>query len=236
MKGGTLMVTREIKNHEYYKSELERMGFPDVTVTALEKDALNSLIREKKPALLMMGARFYQSCTPFLMGELKRNFPKMKMAALVVGEYPPELAMYFILNGVNSYVTSFEGIDLWYKGLDELSKGKVFISPDVIARIDLRRDYPMPAGKITGRHKEVVRLVCNGWKDTEIADTLHISRNTVARHKCDILTSLNVRSVLELVHVALRLEIITLDELCFHHKDLILNPLPEENIKGRSRK
>ena len=74
MKGGTLMVTREIKNHEYYKSELERMGFPDVTVTALEKDALNSLIREKKPALLMMGARFYQSCTPFFNGGTKKKF------------------------------------------------------------------------------------------------------------------------------------------------------------------
>ena len=236
MKGGTLMVSRAVKNHGYYKTRLETLGFQNVTVTALEKDALNALIRELKPDLLMMGARFYQGCTPFMMGELKRTFPKIKMAALVVGEYPPELAMYFILNGINSYVTSFEGIDQWHKGLDEIAKGREYISPDVVERIDLRREYPMPARKITARHKEIIRLVCNGWKDIEIADVLHISRCTVARHKCDILTSLNARSVLELVHIALRLEIVKLEELCFHHKDLILNPLPEENIKRRSRK
>ena len=235
MKGGTLMVSREVKNHDYYKAELEKMGFTNVTVTALEKDALESLIREMKPTLLMMGARFYQSCTPFLMGELKRTFPKIKMAALVVGEYPAELAMYFILNGISSYVTSFVGIDLWYKGLDELSKGREFVSPDVLERIDLRRDYPMPAGKLTQRHKEVIRLICNGWKDSEIADTLRISRCTVARHKSDILTTLNARSVLELVHIALKLGIIALEELCFHHRDFILNPLPEEKILKRGK-
>jgi len=182
-----------------------------------------------------MSARFYQGCTPFLMGELKRSFPKIKMAALVVGEYPAELAMYFILNGVDSYITSFEGLDQWYKGLDEISKGREFISPDVVERIDLRRDYPMSARKISLRHKEIIRLTCNGWKDIEIADVLHISRCTVARHKGDILTSLNVRSVLELVHVALRLEIIKLEELCFHQRDLTLSPQPEEKIKNRSK-
>jgi len=234
MKGGTLMVSRCKKNHGYYKKRMEELGFSNVTVTASEKDALNSEIYDLKPDLLIMGARFYHGCTPFLMGELRRNFPKIKMASLVIGEYPPELAMYFILNGINSYVTSFDGIPEWYEGLKEVSKGGEFISPEVIKRIDMRQEKPKPAN-ITARHKEVIRLVCNGWKDLEIADTLHISRCTVARHKCDILTSLNVRSVLELVHVALTTGFITLEELCFRHSEIVLNPVPEIKIKGRSR-
>jgi hypothetical protein len=39
--------------------------------------------------------------------------------------------MYFILNGVNAYVTSFEGVDEWYKGLEEVRKGREYISPVV---------------------------------------------------------------------------------------------------------
>jgi DNA-binding NarL/FixJ family response regulator len=187
-----------------------------------------------KPDLLIMGSRFYHGCTPFLMGELKRNFPKVKMASFVVGEYPPELAMYFILNGVNSYVTTFEGLDEWYKGLKEVSNGKEFVSAEVVRCIDKRGEKPMPA-KITDRHKEIIRLFCNGWKELEIAETLHIHRNTVIHHKTDILTSLNCRSVIELIHVALITGIVTLEELCFRHRDIVLNPQPEINIKGRKR-
>ena len=234
MKGGTLMISRCEENHDFYKQRLEELGFSNVTVTASERDALNSEIYDLKPNLLIMGARFYHGCTPFMMGELRKLFPKIKMVSFVIGEYPPDLAMYFILNGINSYVTSFDGLPTWYKGLNEVSNGREFVSPEVLKRIDMRQEKPMPA-KITARHKEVIRLVCNGWKDLEIAETLNISRCTVARHKCDILTSLNVRSVLELVHVALITGIITLEELCFRHSDIVLNPLPQEKIKGRKR-
>jgi glycine/serine hydroxymethyltransferase len=67
MAGGTLVISRAVNNHAHYKKRFEALGFHDVTLTALEKDALNSLIRELKPSLIMMGARFYQCCTPFLM-------------------------------------------------------------------------------------------------------------------------------------------------------------------------
>jgi DNA-binding NarL/FixJ family response regulator len=234
MKGGTLMISRCEENHGFYKKRMEELGFSNVTVTAAERDALNSEIYDLNPSLVIMGARFYHGCTPFMMGELRKLFPKIKMASFVIGEYPPELAMYFILNGVNSYVTSFDGLPTWYKGLNEVCNGREFVSPEVLRRIDMRQEKPMPA-KVTARHKEIIRLLCNGWKDLEIAETLNISRCTVSRHKCDILTSLNVRSVLELVHVALTTGMVTLDELCFRPSNIVLNPVPEIKIKGRSR-
>ncbi|MCL2880288.1 MAG: LuxR C-terminal-related transcriptional regulator [Treponema sp.] len=230
MAGGTLMISRAVKNHSHYKKRLEALGFPDVTLTALEKDALNSLIRNMKPNLVMMGARFYQGSTPFLMKELKQTFPKIKMAALCVGEYPADLAMYFILNGINSYVTSFDGIDQWYKGLDEISKGREWISPEVVERIDLRKEYPMPAGNITDRHKEVMRLICCGYKDLDIADVLHISRSTVDNHKTEIFTSLNIRNSNELMRAALYLKYVKFEEICFFPKGFTLNPKPDKAL------
>ena len=229
------MISRAVKNHSHYKKRLEVLGFPSPTLTALEKDALNSLIREQRPSLVMMGARFYEGCTPFLMKELKKNFPKVKMAALCIGHYPEDLAMYFILNGVNSYVTSFDGIDQWYEGIDEISKGMEYISPAVIERIDLRKEYPMSTGNITERQIEVVRLICCGYKDLEIADTLHISRKTVDNHKTEIFTTLNIRNSNELIRAALYLEIVNLEEIHFYPKDFTLNPLPENKLKKRGK-
>ena len=236
MKGGTLLISRAVKNHAHYKKRLEALGFRNVTVTALEKDALYSLIREIKPELILMSARFYHCCTPFLMGELHKTFPKIKMAALCLGEYPADIAMYFILNGIKSYITSFDGIEQFYKGIDEVSKGREYVSPEVSKRINIRRDEFKPAGKITERHLQIVRLICCGFKDSEIADVLAVSRNTVVNHKTSIFTSLNVRSPIELIRAALTLEIVRLEELYFYPKGYTVNPLPKKKIKGRANK
>ena len=47
---GILMVSRCVKNFGYFKKRLGVLGFgDDVSITEKEKDALNSVIREKKP-------------------------------------------------------------------------------------------------------------------------------------------------------------------------------------------
>jgi DNA-binding NarL/FixJ family response regulator len=231
----TLMISRAVNNHAHYKERLEALGFPNATVTGLEKDALNMLIRDIKPDLIMMGARFYHCSTPYMMGQLKRRFPKIRMAAVVLGDYPPDLAMYFILNGVKSYVTSFDGIEQFYKGLDEIRKGREYISPAVEERLNMRKYYPNPAGNITGRQYEVIRLICCGFTDVEIADTLHISRRTVNNHKTEIYRILNVRNMVELFRASLNLGIVGLNETFFSPKDFSVNPKPDKAHKKRAQ-
>ena len=91
----------------------------------------------------------------------------------------------------------------------------------------------MPAGKITERHIEVIRLICNGYKDLDIADVLHISRSTVDNHKTDIFASLNVRNSNELIRVALTLGIVQLEEIYFYPKDFTVNPKADKKTTKR---
>ena len=230
---GTLLVTRAVNNHLYYKKELERLGFRNVTVTSLEKDGLNLLICELKPDILMMGARFYECSTPYMMRELKNDFPNINMAALSLEAYPSDLAMYFILNGIKSYNTAFDGFEKFIEGLKAIGRGREYISQSVQDRIDMRKDEePAPAGKITLRHFDVIRLVCCGLNNTEIAETLYITRKTVYSHKREIYRSLNVRNPVELVRVALKQKIVTEEELFFFPKEYTLSPIPDE-LKGK---
>jgi DNA-binding CsgD family transcriptional regulator len=235
MAGGTVLISREVNNHAYFKKRFEDLGFPDVTPLALERDALYSKIHELNPTKILMSARYYQCCTPFLMGQMCKEFPEIKMAALCLGEYPPDIAMYFILNGIKSYFTSFEGYPQFYKGIDEFAKGREYVSPAVTERIKMRLEYPPPAGKITRRHKEILRLICCGFKDGEIAEVLALSRNTIIHHKTDIFRSLNVRNPVELIRAVLTQEILRLEELYFYPKDYTLNPIPDIKIKGRRK-
>ena len=233
--GGTLMVSRTVKNHTHYKKRLEELGFKNVTVTARENDGLDFLIRDLQPDLLMMAARFYDGETPYLMGELKKRFPKIPMAALSIERYTEELAMYFIFNGVKSYVTASDGIEQFYEGLEEIRKGKKYISPSVQERIDMRDGAPKPASTITKRRREVMRVKCIGYTDEQAAEALHISPRTVTTHKTEILRSLNARSVGQLIIKALKLNLFTLDELSFCPRDFIVNPLPVKPEKKRRK-
>ena len=222
------MVTRSVKNHSLIKKRLEELGFKNVTVTEQEDESLNFIIRDLVPELLMMEARFYDGETPYMMGELKKKFPKLEMAALSIEKYSEELAMYFIFNGVTSYVTAFDGMEQFYSGLREIQKGRKYISPSVQERIDMRDGDPVPARTITKRRREVIRVKCIGYTDKQAAKALHMSPRTVTTHKTEIFRSLNVRSVGQLIIKVLKLQIFTLDELDFCPKDFIVNPLPDK--------
>ena len=231
MAGGTLMVSKAEKLHGHIKRRLEVLGFPDVTVTGKKKDGLNMVINEKKPELVMIGSDFYYCCTPYMVGELLKTFPKLNVAAVSMSDYPCELAMWFIINGAKSYVNVYEGLEEFYAGLKKVSEGRKYISPEVCGCIDKRICLPEPAGKITKLQREIVRLLCNGFTNLEVGGVIGISERTVYNEKTEIYTNLNVRNVGGLIGVALELGIVTEKELRFYSNGYVTKPLP-----GRRRK
>jgi len=227
MIGGTLVVTRANLLQAHYKKRFEDLGFKNVTVTGKEKDGLAMLIREMSPDIVVIGASFYRCCTPYMAGELVKNIEGLNVAAVAIGEFPVDLAMFFKVNGVNSYVNTREGIEQFYDGLEVIRKGKKFMSEAVEERIKIRPVYPSPSCYLTDRQIEITRCVCNGFKESEIADTLSISPHTVNNRKNEIKTALNVRNENELIRVALFYGWITVDELNFYGRDYVLKPVPD---------
>ena len=230
MTGGTLAVTRDINNHSLYKRRLETLGFQNVTFTDDERDALDFKIRELQPKLLLMDAEFYECCTPYMMGLIKKMFPKITMAAVCIGHYPEEYAMNFIFNGIKSYATSYDGFDVLYKALEEISKGREYISPAVQERIEMREVAPAPAANITERLMQMIRLCCCGFTDIEVGETMNISKGTVENYKTRIFTALNIRNCIELIRAALTLGIIRLEHLYFYPRKLVVNPQPGKQV------
>ena len=237
MIGGTLMVSRAVKLHGHYQKRLEEMGFTGVSVTAADKDGLNMLISDLKPRNVLISSRFYQCCTPFMMADLHKHFPKINFAAVSLSEYPTELGMYFIVNGAKSYVDYWEGTEEFYKGMEDVRRGKTYISPNVQERFKLRDSYPYPARNLTARLVEVIRLIANGYTGKEAADVLHISERTVDADKRNIYTSLNVRNENELIRYAIYMGIINPEDLYFYGGDFVLNPKPpKEKRKVKKEK
>ena len=231
MKGGTLLVSRAVKLHADHKKRLEELGFKDVSVTALDKDALNMLINELKPSLLIVESRFYKSATPYMMALLKRKFKDLNIAVVSIYDYPTDLAMKFVINGINSYVNYFDGKSQFYRGLDCMRERKQFISPSVQERIENRLELPPVSSEISDRQIEVLRLLCNGFTSIEIADELFISKRTVEFHKAELFNNFGTRNENELIRVALYLGLIKIDELDFYGGNFVLRPKEENKNK-----
>jgi DNA-binding NarL/FixJ family response regulator len=237
MPGGTLVLSREKQLYPWLEKRLAELGFTHFEISGEERDSLNSLINELKPRLVLVESGFYECSTPYMMRQLLKIFPKLNIAAVsLFCKIPDDLAMWFIFNGVKSYINFFEGPDEFYDGLNKVREGKKCISPRVIERMNMREENGEPAGNITARQMEIIRLLCNGFTGHEICNVLAISEATLYVQKTKIYTNLNVRNENELIRVALHFGWITLDELRFFGREYTLNPMPEKPIHQQIRR
>jgi DNA-binding NarL/FixJ family response regulator len=228
--GGTLLLSREKMLYPYFRKRFAELGFDHFEISGEERDSLNTVINDLKPRLILVGSGYYECSTPYMMGRLLKTFPKLNIAAVsVFCKIPADLAMWFIINGVKSYVNLFEGTEEFYRGLNKVRDGQEYISPLVVERIEMRREVPEPAGNITGRHLEIIRLLCNGFTGTEICRVLAISEQTLYVHKRNIYTILNVRNENELIRAAMFHGWIKPEELRFFGGDYRLNPVAVGN-------
>jgi DNA-binding NarL/FixJ family response regulator len=212
MTRSTLVLSREVNLHSDFKAGLEALGYREVTVTAADKDALNRLINELKPRLVLVSCDYYGCSTPFMIRRLLKLFPDLKIVAVSIGSYPNRLAVRLIDNGVKSCVCLADGVKQFVEGLKCIRDGGEFVSYSVQETIMDLDDCPNQSGELTGRETEIVRLSCKGKTDAEIAETLQISINTVYNHKTKVNRKFDVRNVRELFEVARNLGIIEKDE------------------------
>jgi len=100
----------------------------------------------------------------------------------------------------------------------------------VLNRINMRREFPKPAGDVTDREKEVLGLICSGFFEIEMAETLHVSPKTITNHRTSLYTNLNARNPAELILTALDNDIIKRDGLSFYPTGFTVNPQPVKEI------
>jgi DNA-binding NarL/FixJ family response regulator len=234
--GGVLIVSRAKNLFPYFKKVLEDAGFKDIELTSEEKDSLNTVINETNPRLMMVDSGFYHAGTPYMMGQLLKKFPKLDIAAVSLGEYPDEIAAWFIWHGVRSYLNFQDGEKEFFEGLEEIRKGKPYISRSVRRLLDLFPVNPNVDDKITKRHLEVLVLLCKGHLLEEIGSLLYVSKNTVTAHLKRMYKIFHVQSREAMVSMAWELGLVTTKD-CFYRRKKDSEALPEwAEIKRKASK
>ena len=225
--GGTLFVSRDVNLHSEHKEQLESLGFRNVVVTAAERDALNMLIAELNPRLVMMNSRFYEIGTPYMMGELLRLHTKTKMAAISLDDYPLNRAVFFLFQGVKSYVDRWDGMKEFNKGLRLLRDGEDYVSP-LVDKISKSIDpWPDVNSKPTKRLLECLLMLCCGYRVQRMCEKLCLGRSTVENHLHRLYEIFNVEGREEMVALAWRLHLVCDEDIKFYDDRTLDFTLPD---------
>jgi DNA-binding NarL/FixJ family response regulator len=227
MNGGVLALSRAAGLHTKIKGRLEAFGFEDVTVTDKENDALNTVICNKKPRLVIIDSWFYQDGMPCRIGELVKLFPKLNIAVVSVHDFPVNRAPWFIWEGAKSYLNLWEGCEEFQRGLRIVREGKQYISPKIQKLIDHFQEWPDTRNKITKRQKECLVMLCCGCTSEQIDEALHISRSTVYNHLNSLYSAFHAGSRAEMSALAWEMGLITFQDIRFYNKKKERLPLPE---------
>jgi DNA-binding NarL/FixJ family response regulator len=117
-----------------------------------------------------------------------------------------------VLAGARGFVLKSDAAQQLVPAIRSLAAHKPFFSVDVSATLlkglvfdgpVASDDLPAPVN-LTSREREVMQLLAEGWVNGEIALRLEISVKTVESHRSAVMRKLNLKSLVDLVHYAIR--------------------------------
>lgn len=122
--------------------------------------------------------------------------------------------------GATGYVVKESAAGRLIQGLRAVTEGEYFldssISHEVVERlmkspVREARVSDSDYGRLTPREQEIMRMLAEGLRKSQIADRLCISIKTVENHRSNIMKKLDLHSAMDLVRYAAKLGLIDID-------------------------
>ena len=113
--------------------------------------------------------------------------------------------------GAVGYIVKTDGLATVSKGLQELAKGRVFLSPSVASRLQSPRAPHQSCTRreqLTPRENQILVMLAKGESVKRIAYDLGIAYKTVDKHKVSLMHKLDIHDRVELCRFAVREELI----------------------------
>jgi len=152
---------------------------------------------------------------PLLNGvEAARQIRKVspKTEVLILSAHSSErLASEVLHAGARGYLVKDDADEELIAAVDALRRHKPYFSSrlgEAVTRHENRLAGRKSRRVLTPREREVMQLVAEGKTNKEVADMLGMSVKTAETHRANIMLKLDLHSVTELVHYAIRNEMI----------------------------
>ena len=200
-------------DHELVRGGLKLVleSAPDLSVVAEAGDgaeALELVLREELD-LAVLDVSMPRLTGLQVAAEINQRKPELR--TLMLSVHDSEQYFFEALKaGASGYVLKSAANQDLIEACRAALRGEPFIYPRAASA--LVRDYleraargeETPTDPLTPRELEVTKLIAEGLTSDEIAETLTIAKNTVNRHRDNILEKLGMRNRVELTRYAIK--------------------------------
>jgi DNA-binding NarL/FixJ family response regulator len=183
-----------------------------------ERERVLDVVRSHSPHVLVVSAELLQEDLDVLQSLTAEN--QETRVILLTGRNDITFLQEVLRNGVRGVVQREKPIHHIPIAIRKVTRGELWFERDFTTRIidDLlqgstnRVENPeeQKISAVTTREKEVILLICEGLRNKEISDRLHISEATVSHHLTSIFRKLNLEDRVSLVIYAVRKRLVVL--------------------------
>ncbi|MEZ5922400.1 MAG: response regulator transcription factor [Parvularculaceae bacterium] len=173
----------------------------DVEIVAEAADGLSAIaaVKQHLPSLLVLDAAMPLARGVEVFADVRRWSPETRVV-LLTGFTSAGLLSDWINAGVDGVLLKSCNPEEMKSCFSSVLQGSQYVANAVL---EILRNSD--GGKsLTNREREVMALVVSGNTNVEIGERLHISVKTVEKHRASLMSKLGVRSVADLMVVAVR--------------------------------
>ena len=169
------------------------------------------LAKQLRPDVIVLDITMPELNGPEATRQIRKALPDAEVLILTMHE-SDQLVSEVLAAGARGYILKADTSRLLVTAIESLSQHKPFFTGKVLEVLVEGNRKPGDAAKradkflarLTAREREVLQLVAEGKFNKEVADALGIAVKTVEAHRFNIMHKLDLHSVTELVHYAIR--------------------------------
>ncbi|MCB1828819.1 MAG: response regulator [Chromatiaceae bacterium] len=204
-----------VDDHELVRTGFRHIldGSDNVDVVGEAKSGEEALVKVKSsnPDLVLMDVNMPGIGGIEATRKIKRLFPSVQVIAVTIHSdtpFPEQLHDA----GALGYVTKGCPAEELFEAIQTVAGGKPFISNEVSKKLTLARingrSPETPFSKLSQREMQVFLMITQGHKTQEISDSLCLSPKTVSTYRHRLFEKLDVKTDVDLTHLALRFGLI----------------------------
>ena len=187
---------------------------PDIDIVGEAEDGQEAVqkICKIKPQLVLMDLSMPHMNGTEAISMIKRREPDIKIIALTVHK-SHEYVRATLDAKADGYVLKDDTHLQLLTAIKQVIKGNIYLSPGITHRVvsgfldkdaapaDLSRSHSW--NMLTERERQVIKLIAEGSKNRDIADSLSVSIKTVEKHRSNLMKKLDLHNASSLTTYAI---------------------------------
>lgn len=178
---------------------------------AADGNNLMRMVEKTQPDVLLMDVQMPGHKPVEATHFLRQQYPQVRIIVLSAFDLP-EYVIGLLKAGVTGYVLKDDAADTLVQAIRAVADGEQWVSPQVAKILvkSVRANRVNEAVKLTRRETEVLRLMAMGKTNSQIAQELFISEQTVKNHISNLFRKLGVETRVDAVLYAICYDLVSL--------------------------